>query len=180
MANYYIAIDNQRRGPFPEEELLQNGMTPDSLVWCNGMEGWTRASDVPELAKYLESQKVPQVPQFDPQYISQYDQPQYPDYPQYAQEQYQQDYEDGPKCPHNFLVWAIISTVLCFPFGIPAIINAAKVKPAYEQGYYDEAVKRSRRAKIWALVGTIVGAVFEVIINIVFIAADSYYSSYPY
>ena len=88
MANYYIAIDNQRRGPFPEEELLQNGMTPDSLVWCNGMEGWTRASDVPELAKYLESQKVPQ---FDPQYISQYDQPQYPDYPQYAQEQYQQD-----------------------------------------------------------------------------------------
>ena len=56
MANYYIAIDNQRLGPFPEDELLRNGMTPDSLVWCKGMDGWTRASDVPELEKYLASQ----------------------------------------------------------------------------------------------------------------------------
>ena len=53
MANYYLAINKQRLGPFPEEELLQNGMTPDTLVWCKGMENWTKAGDVPELAKYL-------------------------------------------------------------------------------------------------------------------------------
>ena len=172
MANYYIAIDSQRRGPFPEDQLVQNGLTPDTLVWCNGMAGWTRAREVPELAMYLTPQQVPEVPQFAPQYNQPqygYDQgqPQYgynPNQPQYGydQGQYQQGYgENMPPCPHNFLWWAILSTILCsWPFGIPAIVNASKVKSDYYyDGDYEMAKAHAKRAMIWSLVSTIVGLV---------------------
>lgn len=168
MASYYIANDNQRRGPFPEDQLLQNGLTPDSLVWCNGMDGWKKASEVPELAMYF----APQEPQYGPQYGQpQYGQPQYgqPQYgqqydpynqPQYAQGQYQGYGENMPPCPHNYMWWAILCTIFCaWPFGIPAIVNAAKVKSAYNNGDYEGAQAHARSAKKWALISTIVGAV---------------------
>ena len=87
MANYYLSNGSERQGPNPEEELLRNGMTPDSLVWCKGMTGWTRAGEVPELAGYF----VAQQPQYQqPQYQQpQYGQPQYGQ-PQYGQPQYPQ------------------------------------------------------------------------------------------
>ena len=55
--NYYLAIDNQNKGPFPEEELLRNGMTSNTLVWCKGMSNWKKAWEVPELAKYLVAKR---------------------------------------------------------------------------------------------------------------------------
>lgn len=50
---YYIAINNQQLGPFPEEQLVANGMTANTLVWTQGMAQWLPASQVPELATYL-------------------------------------------------------------------------------------------------------------------------------
>ena len=50
MAQYYIGKNNQRLGPFPVEQLIANGITPDTLVWCSGMPGWKKAIDVPEVA----------------------------------------------------------------------------------------------------------------------------------
>ena len=192
MASYYIANDNQRTGPFPEEQLLQNGLTPNSLVWCNGMAGWQKASEVPELARYF----APQEPQYaQPQYAQpQYGQPQYgqPQYgqPQYGQPQYEQPqygsqynqpqyaqgqyqgYGDIPPRPHNFLWWAILSTIFCaWPFGIPAIINAAKVNPAYNRGDYDQAQSHAKSARTWSLVSTLVGVGIITIYIIILAAA---------
>ena len=48
MSEYYIGKNNQRMGPYPLEQLLSYGLTPDSLVWCNGMPGWQKAIEVPE------------------------------------------------------------------------------------------------------------------------------------
>lgn len=156
MANYYIAINNQRRGPFPEEELFQNGMTPDSLVWCKGMEGWTRASDVPELAKYLASQEPPELPQLP-------DVPQYA--PQYAQGQYQQTDDDFiPFPPDSHLSGAILSTIFCCPpLGIVAIVKAAKVNSLYHRGRYDEAERMSDSASRWVNATVIAGIVFNLL-----------------
>ena len=83
MAQYYIGKNNQRLGPFPLEQLLANGLTPDTLVWCSGMPGWQKANEVPEVAVLFAPQQ-PQQPA--------YQQPQQPSYQQqgYQQQGYQQ------------------------------------------------------------------------------------------
>ncbi len=87
-----------------------------------------------------------------------------------------------PPRPENYLAWAIVSACICWPFGIPAIVNAAKVNTAYNDGDYAEAEKNSLAAKKWAKIGTIVGAVcwglyilFFIIMMIVGVAAESIY-----
>ena len=49
---YYYFVDNNRsrQGPFPIEELLSHGVTPDTLIWCKGMDKWEKAKEVPEIA----------------------------------------------------------------------------------------------------------------------------------
>jgi len=87
MAQYFLGINNQRIGPLPIDQLIANGLTPDTLVWCSGMSGWAPAREVAELAHLF----APQTPQYQqPQYQQpQYQQPQYQQ-PQYQQPQYQQ------------------------------------------------------------------------------------------
>lgn len=51
---YYLAVSGQQIGPFPIpqlQQLVQNGqLTPQTLVWKQGMAGWEPASSVTELA----------------------------------------------------------------------------------------------------------------------------------
>ncbi|MEA5533528.1 tubulin-like doman-containing protein [Crocosphaera sp. XPORK-15E] len=46
---WYLYKDGQQTGPFSAEQLLNQGLTPQTYVWCAGMEGWKSASDIPEL-----------------------------------------------------------------------------------------------------------------------------------
>lgn len=55
---YYIAENGQPVGPFEANELLARGLTANSLVWGEGMSGWTSASLVPELAALLSGGSV--------------------------------------------------------------------------------------------------------------------------
>ena len=79
MAQYYIGINNQQLGPFEVHQLLANGLTPDTLVWCSGMNGWQVAKNVPELSVLFAAQQPQyQQPQYQqPQYGGGYQQPQY-------------------------------------------------------------------------------------------------------
>jgi TM2 domain-containing membrane protein YozV len=101
MAQYYIGKDNQQLGPFEINQLLSNGLTPDTLVWCAGMSGWEMAKNVPELAGLFVAQQ-PQQPQYNQGYQQpayqqpQYQQPQYQQ-PQYQQPQYQQPQYQQPQ-----------------------------------------------------------------------------------
>ncbi len=64
-----------------------------------------------------------------------------------------------PPCPDNYLVWAILSTVLCcVPFGIVSIVYAARVESRYMEGHYNEAMEYSRKAKLWAIVSAATSA----------------------
>jgi TM2 domain-containing membrane protein YozV len=47
--NYYIAIGDQQRGPFPREHLLAQGLQRDTLVWMEGMPRWQRADTIRDL-----------------------------------------------------------------------------------------------------------------------------------
>lgn len=63
--------------------------------------------------------------------------------------------------PDNHLAWAIVSTILCcWPFGIPAIINAAKVDKLWHNGYEEEAIIAANNAKKWATISAIVALAF--------------------
>lgn len=58
-----------------------------------------------------------------------------------------------PPKPDNYLVWAILTTILCcLPFGIVSIVYATKVDNLYFNGQYDEALAKAKSAKTWAIV----------------------------
>ncbi len=48
-AVWYITRNGQNLGPYTLEQLMPNGLTPDSNVWRAGMGGWQAASTLPEL-----------------------------------------------------------------------------------------------------------------------------------
>ena len=66
--SYYVAIDGKPEGPFSVDELnslaAQETFAADSLVWKKGMDDWTKAKDVEELAPFFESdgETIPPLP----------------------------------------------------------------------------------------------------------------------
>ena len=71
--------------------------------------------------------------------------------------------------PDNYLVWAILTTVMCcVPFGIVSIVNSTKVDTLWASGDHVGALKASENAKKWAIIGAITGAVVAVVNFIVF------------
>ncbi len=51
MSDWYYAADNEQKGPINESELkaqlASNKISGDTLVWKDGMDNWTPASEVP-------------------------------------------------------------------------------------------------------------------------------------
>lgn len=61
--------------------------------------------------------------------------------------------------PPNYLVWAILTTILCcLPLGIVSIVFAAQVNSKWEAGDFAGAQNSSKNAKIWAWVSFAIGA----------------------
>jgi len=64
--SWFYAAQGQQQGPFPEAQLrsliARGTVTPDTLVWSEGMAGWLRAGDIPELTPGGNS-RPPAVPQ---------------------------------------------------------------------------------------------------------------------
>jgi len=80
-------------------------------------------------------------------------------------------YGPAQPAPNNYLVWAILSTVLCcLPLGIVSIVKAAQVNGLWAQGRADEARAAADSAKKFAIIAAIVGAVILVAYVIVLIA----------
>ena len=58
--------------------------------------------------------------------------------------------------PDNYLVWAILSTLLCcMPFGIVAIVKATQVDTFWAQGNQAEAIEAATAAKKWTIVSAV-------------------------
>ena len=53
---YFIIENNgQQAGPFSLEQLVQKAITPETLVWAQGMKDWTPAWKIAELKTVLET-----------------------------------------------------------------------------------------------------------------------------
>lgn len=63
---WHVAVSGQTRGPFSTEQLaagIASGeVRPDSLVWTAGMQAWTAASQVPQLAGHFAPAPPPAPP----------------------------------------------------------------------------------------------------------------------
>lgn len=167
--NYYMHINGQQIGPLDESALLANGLTPDTMVWTQGMNAWQKASELPSLSYLFAQQQQP--PQQQPPVAPPYQQPPAPQpYPQPQQGYQQQGYNtpaSQPPMPDNYLVWAILATIFCcLPFGIVSIVKASAVSSAYNRGDYAAAEKNSQDAKKWATWAAITGVIVNVLVSI--------------
>lgn len=61
---YFIIENNEQQGPFSVADLRDKGITPDDLVWADGMADWTPAGEVEELKSILRPKPLtpPAVP----------------------------------------------------------------------------------------------------------------------
>ena len=58
---YYTHNGTERKGAFTIDELKNQKITPETMVWCEGMQGWTKAEDVLELKELF----IPAPPEFN-------------------------------------------------------------------------------------------------------------------
>ena len=56
--SYYIAVNGGQTGPFQghalHDEIAAGRLHSDALVWAAGMAAWTKASDVPAIARLFD------------------------------------------------------------------------------------------------------------------------------
>ena len=66
--------------------------------------------------------------------------------------------------PPNYLVWAILTTILCcLPFGIVSIVYAAQVNSKWQTGDLEGAKISSKNARTWAWVAFLSGLAILII-----------------
>ena len=71
---------------------------------------------------------------------------------QYPNQQPNDAQNQRPPKPDNYLVWAILTTLLCcLPFGIVSIVYSSKVDSLYYAGDYISAQQAADKAKKWAM-----------------------------
>jgi hypothetical protein len=65
--SWFFASNGQQQGPYGEAQfrdfVARGSITPDTLVWSEGMSGWQRAADVPGL---MTGARPPAMPQAGP------------------------------------------------------------------------------------------------------------------
>lgn len=63
MAEWYVAVGGQQRGPLPEEqvgaEIRSGALGPDAYAYGAGLTQWTPIAQVPALARYLPGPAAP-------------------------------------------------------------------------------------------------------------------------
>lgn len=72
-------------------------------------------------------------------------------------------YNAGPP-PQNYLVWAILTTVLCcLPLGIASIVFSTQVNSKWALGDVAGANESARKAKLFAIWGAVIGVVVSIV-----------------
>lgn len=97
----YFIIDNngQQAGPFSQDQLVQKAISPETLVWKQGMTDWTPAWKVEELRTVLEAVEANK-PNSTNQQENQ--EPQQQTSEQAQQQAYQQGFQQGATMNANF------------------------------------------------------------------------------
>lgn len=152
---FYIDSNNEQKGPISPMQFAMHNITPDTLVWCEGMNDWTRAGSVAELHDCFTTRQAQTPPPYTYNNNNQ----------QQAQQPPMQPF------PDSNLVWAILTTIFCcLPFGVVAIVYACKVNDRFIMGDIQGAIDASEKAKKWSLYGAI-GSIIIMLIYFIFLFA---------
>jgi hypothetical protein len=146
---WYYSKNNTQLGPIEQHELISKiaagEVAASDLVWREGMLDWVPSGQLMELrsAAAAAGTPMPAPPTMGQGPLSPYAPP--------AAGQRLGDY-GGADIP-NYLWQSIVVTVFCcWPFGIPAIVFAAKVDGLKARGDLMGARSASESAKMWCLV----------------------------
>lgn len=140
--HWYYAKNGTQHGPVAEDELRAKLTTGEisqiDMVWREGMTDWLPVAKIPELS-------IPSAATLrEPSQASPYQPPSVQ----------QPSSSPGIHIP-NYLWQSIVVTVFCCPpFGVPAIVYAAKVDGLRAAGDIQGAMSASATAKMWCLVAT--------------------------
>lgn len=161
-------IDGRRTGPWQLDQLSEAGVTPQTYVWCKGMDDWKQAAEVADICRFYRQRLagVPLDTDVSPKAAS-------PEAPQSQAEPGMQDWRQAPlpefeadlsKPPVSMLVPAILATLFCFPVtGFMALYYAVatrrlwaaadmpeiKTTPGRSDDLKREAYDMSRNARMW-------------------------------
>ena len=153
---FYVDKSGQQAGPISIENFSACGIMKDTLVWCEGMSDWKKAEEVEEL-KHLFVVATPPLPPTPP-IGGNAGLPPTPPTPSSPTDQR----------PDNYLVWTILTTILCcLPLGIPGIIYATKVEKLWNAGDRAGAQNAAEQAKMWCFI-SLGGGVLSFIISFCF------------
>ena len=152
---WYYAKHGEKQGPVSLATLRSMVVTGEvaqtDLVWKKGMADWVPAGQVGEISG-VDSEPAA-TPDASPASGSQAPQAEVGIARPVAHE----------RIP-NYLVQSILVTILCcWPFGIPAIISAAKVDGLVARGDIAGAMDASKKAKTWTWVSFGSAMVFVVL-----------------
>lgn len=161
---WYFAKQGKQEGPVDLATLqgkLQNGeIAPTDLVWKEGMAEWKPAGEVPELAPPAAASSPSITPSGGAT-------------PGPVVHQQRAPVTHTATVP-NYLVPAILVTILCcWPFGIPAIVFAAKVDGLVSRGEIAEAQHASSQAKMWCWISGGLGLLVNLIAIIYVVAVGA-------
>ena len=107
---FYLDKNNQQQGPISPQQFYAYDVTAETLVWCSGMDNWTRAGNIRELQDFICTRSSNTTPPPPPHTNNA-----------------QQSYPGSPMqpCPDSHMVWAVLSTVCCcLPWIIPQTLCA--------------------------------------------------------
>ena len=160
MEFFIIDHNGQQAGPFSFDQLVQKGISPETLVWKQGMADWTPAWKVEELRAVLEAvganqsnqnvQKQEGVQQGFQQQGFQQGANQQQDYQKAQQEAYQQgaamhsNFQQQPKKKTSHFAMKMVIGLIIFILAIFAITNPSA--DAHKEKVRTEASKAVEKA----------------------------------
>lgn len=160
---WYYSNQGNQEGPVSEAEIkamIASGeIRAGDLAWNEQMEDWTPVSKIEELKLVLPVVSEPANPTAPSKVVPQVTVSPYQPPSALGQMPMQPVTEDIP----TYLWQAIVVTLFCcMPFGIAAIVYAAKVEPLKTAGDAVGARAASNSAKMWVNISVGIGLVFIV------------------
>lgn len=165
---YYAMVNGERRGPFPLEGLVENGVRPQTYVWTRGMADWEKAGDVPDICRYFRNRLHDLM--HPPRPASAAPQPETARHQQApgigfrGMELPSVEEVSEPKDPARkpwAATWLAVAALVVFPpMGWLALRSSVECRKAWREGRAKEAHALSAAAKMWGGVSLCLGLVF--------------------
>lgn len=160
--HYYFYLENGvQKGPITADQLAR-AITPRTLLWREGMEGWTAAEEIPEIRALLGGPEIGS------------DEPVSAVRPPLPPVEGSARAIGAPTKPNNYLIWSILLTLLCG--SIPGMIGIAlgiTCNQQYAKGDYRGAELTSSMARNCILVSVILAVILLGVLLMMFASFGS-------